>query len=60
MGPLPKVLGLVSGMPSPFTSCKNPVRITSPVNVPLFGSVSVNLYGYNSLSDVEILIKCPS
>ena len=60
VGPFPRVLGFVSKSPSPSTSCKNPVRITSPVKVPLLGPVSVNLYGSNSLSDVEILIKCPS
>ena len=40
VGPAPEVRGTVSGEPSPSASCPNPVRITSPVNTPLPGSVS--------------------
>ena len=46
-GPLPNVLGLVSSIPSPSMSCRNPVRIISPVKIPLAGSVSYNLYSLN-------------
>ena len=56
VGPLPKVLGVVSISPSPSASCKKPVRITSAVKTPELMSVSVNLYGFRKFSRVEILI----
>ena len=34
VGPLPIVVGLVSKIPSPSTSCKKPVRIISPEKIP--------------------------
>ena len=43
VGPLPVVLGFVSKVPSPLTSCKKPVRIISPEKIPELDEVSVNL-----------------
>jgi hypothetical protein len=60
VGPLPFVLGLVSGFPSPSTSWENPVRITSPTKIPLLRSVSVSLYGLREYFPVDIFTKCSS
>ena len=43
VGPLPIVVGLVSKIPSPSTSCKKPVRVISPEKIPELEEVSVNL-----------------
>ena len=56
VGPFPIVLGFVSKSPLPLASCRNPVRIISPVNIPLFTSVSVNRYCSKEYSRVDILI----
>ncbi len=53
---MPEVLGLVSKVPSPSTSCKKPVRIISPEKIPEPEEVSVNLYGFKKFSPDEILI----
>ena len=60
VGPLPVVLGFVSKIPSPSTSCKKPVRIISPEKIPELELVSVNLYGFRKYSPEEIFIECDS
>ena len=54
VGPMPDSLCPlgVSKIPSPSTSCSNPISVTSPVNMPVDRPVSTNLY--SSISDPQV------